>query len=107
MGGGGTPAVEPWKQAEVAYESAIAASYDALYYGSPIPASHLDKFIKLIRRHAKREDLVLDLGGGTGVVTERLLAKGYRRVITVDLSLAMLREAKKKTPDMIAIVCDG
>jgi len=99
--------MEPWKQAEVAYEDAIADSYDFHYYGAPIPKAHLRAFVKLIRRYTKPHHLLLDLGGGTGAVSERLLARGYRRIITVDLSVGMLREAKKKMPAMTAIVCDG
>jgi len=99
--------MEPSKQAEVAYEDAIADSYDFHYYGAPIPRAHLRAFVKLIRRYTKPHHLVLDLGGGTGAVTERLSAHGYRRIITVDLSVGMLRDANKKTPAPTAIVCDG
>ncbi len=99
--------MEVWKQAEVAYESAIAPAYDALYYGSPVQQRHLDRFVSLVRRHTKRDQPLLDLGGGTGMVTERLLAKEYRQVVTADVSLAMLREAKQKVPAMRAVVCDG
>jgi ubiquinone/menaquinone biosynthesis C-methylase UbiE len=99
--------MEPWKQAEVAYEDAIADTYDFHYYGAPIPKAHLRAFVSLIRRYTEPHHLVLDLGGGTGAVTERLEASGYRRIITADLSVSMLREAKKKMPAMNAVVCDG
>jgi len=99
--------MEPWKQAELAYEESIAERYDFHYYGSPIPKAHLKSFCKFVQRYARRSDLVLDLGGGTGAVTEQLLAKGYRWVVTADLSLGMLLEAKKKIPTFNAIVCDG
>ncbi len=103
----GMRTLEPWKQAELAYEDAIAGSYDFHYYGSPIPRAHLKAFCKFVRRYSRRDDLVLDLGGGTGVVTQQLCAKGYRHVITADLSFGMLREAKKKVPTLTALVCDG
>lgn len=85
----------------------MAASYDFHYYRSPISQAHLREFFDLIRRYAVRHQLILDVGGGTGAVTERLLNHGYTRLITVDLSLAMLRETKKKMPTLTAIVCDG
>lgn len=99
--------MEPWKQAEVAYEDAIADTYDFHYYRLPIPIAHLHVFCKLIRQYADREQRILDLGAGTGVVSRELLADGYTRVVSADLSLAMLREAKKKVPGISAVVCDG
>ena len=99
--------MEPWKQAEMAFENTMAGSYDFHYYSSPISKAHLREFFNLVRRYAVPDRFVLDVGGGTGAVTERLLRRGYRRIVTVDLSLAMLREAKKKMPELTAIVCDG
>ena len=99
--------MEPWKQAEMVYEETMAASYDFHYYRSPVSQAHLREFFNLIRRHALRHQLILDVGGGTGAVAERLLNHGYTHVVTVDLSLAMLREARKKMPALTAIVCDG
>jgi len=99
--------MEPWKQAEMAYENTMAGSYDFHYYRSPISKAHLREFFNLVRRYAAPNNMVLDIGGGTGAVTERLLRRGYRRIVTVDLSLAMLREAKKKMSELTAIVCDG
>jgi ubiquinone/menaquinone biosynthesis C-methylase UbiE len=100
-------AMEPWKQAEMAFEDTMAASYDFHYYRSPISQAHLREFLHLIRSYAVRHQWVLDVGGGTGVVAEWLLRQGYPRVVTTDLSLSMLREAKKKVPALTAIVCDG
>lgn len=99
--------MEPWKQAEMAFESTMAGSYDFHYYSSPISKAHLREFFNLVRRYAAPNQVVLDMGGGTGAVTQRLLSRGFRRIVTVDLSLAMLREAKKKMPELTAIVCDG
>ncbi|TLY39407.1 MAG: class I SAM-dependent methyltransferase [Nitrospirae bacterium] len=99
--------MEPWKQAEMAFENTMAGTYDFHYYRSPISKAHLREFFNLVRRYAVPDRFVLDVGGGTGAVTERLLRRGYRRIVTVDLSLAMLREAKKKMPELTAIVCDG
>jgi len=99
--------VEPWKQAEIAFEKTMAASYDFHYYRSPISQAHLHEFLHLIRSYAVRRQWVLDVGGGTGIVAEWLLRQGYHHVVTTDLSLPMLREAKKKVPALTAIVCDG
>ena len=99
--------MEPWKQAEMAFENTMAGTYDFHYYRSPISKAHLREFFNLVRRYAVPDRFVLDVGGGTGAVTERLFRRGYRRIVTVDLSLAMLREAKKKMPELTAIVCDG
>jgi ubiquinone/menaquinone biosynthesis C-methylase UbiE len=99
--------MEPWKRAEMHFESVMAGSYDFHYYSSPVSRAHLREFFRLVRRYADREHYVLDVGGGTGAVSEQLWRHGYRRVIMADLSLAMLREAKKKVPAVVAIVCDG
>ena len=99
--------MEPWKEAEIAYEQTMAGSYDFHYYRSPVATAHLKEFLKLVRRYAVKNQLVLDVGGGTGPVAEQLVAQGYRHVVTVDISLAMLQEAKKKVPALRAIVCDG
>ncbi len=99
--------MEPWKQAEMAYENTMAGSYDSHYYSSPISKAHFREFFNLVRRYTAPDRLVLDVGGGTGVMAERLLSCGYRRLVTVDISFAMLREAKKKVPSLTAIVCDG
>ncbi len=99
--------MEPWKQAEMAFENTMAGSYDFHYYSSPISQAHLREFFNLVRRYAVPNQLVLDVGCGTGVMAERLLSCGYRRLVTVDISFAMLREAKKKAPSLTAIVCDG
>jgi ubiquinone/menaquinone biosynthesis C-methylase UbiE len=99
--------MEPWKQAEIAYEHAMAGSYDFHYCCSPVSQAHLRAFFNLVRRYSARRHLLLDVGGGTGAVAERLWRYGYRRLVTVDISLAMLREAKRKMPAVTAIVCDG
>jgi ubiquinone/menaquinone biosynthesis C-methylase UbiE len=99
--------MEPWKQAEMTFENTMAGTYDFHYYSSPISQAHLREFFNLVRRYAVPNRFVLDVGGGTGAVTERLLRHGFRRIVTVDISLAMLREAKKKMPELTAIVCDG
>lgn len=99
--------MEPWKQAEMAFENTMAGSYDFHYYSSPISRAHLREFFSLVRRHIVPDQFVLDIGGGTGAVSEQLLDRGCRRIVAVDLSLAMLREAKKKMPQLATIVCDG
>jgi len=99
--------MEPWKQAEMVYENAFAGSYDFHYYSSPISKAHLRQFLNLIRSYSTKHQVVLDVGGGTGAVTKGLLRHGYRHMVTVDISIAMLREAKNKMPTLTAIVCDG
>jgi ubiquinone/menaquinone biosynthesis C-methylase UbiE len=99
--------MEPWKEAEIAFEQTMAGSYDFHYYSDPVSKAHLKKFLNLIRRYAVKNQIVLDVGGGTGPVAQGLIEQGYSRVVTVDISLAMLREAKKKLPGLTAIVCDG
>jgi ubiquinone/menaquinone biosynthesis C-methylase UbiE len=99
--------MEPWKEAEIAFERTMAGSYDFHYYTSPVSKAHLHEFLKLVHRYALKDQVVLDVGGGTGPVAQDLVEKGYKQVVTVDISLAMLREAKKKVPAVTAIVCDG
>jgi ubiquinone/menaquinone biosynthesis C-methylase UbiE len=99
--------MEPWKQAELAYEETMAECYDFHYHHSPVSKAHLREFLDLTRRYAVPHQFVLDVGGGTGAVAGPFTRHGYKRIVTVDLSLAMLREARKKLPMVMAIVCDG
>ncbi|MFC1982040.1 class I SAM-dependent DNA methyltransferase, partial [Chloroflexota bacterium] len=47
-------------------------------------------------RYVPKEARVLDAGAGTGQVGEALAKLGYRNLIAMDLSSAMLEEARKK-----------
>lgn len=99
--------MEPWKEAEITFENTMAGTYDFHYYSSPISQAHLKKFLSLVRKYAVRDQFVLDLGGGTGALTQHLLNRKFRRLITVDISTGMLKEAKKKVPMITAVACDG
>ena len=87
--------MEPWKEAEIAFEQTMAGSYDFHYYSSPVSKAHLKEFLNLVRRYAVKNQIVLDVGGGTGPVAKQLVELGYPQVVTVDISLAMMREAKR------------
>ena len=99
--------MEPWKEAEIAFEQTMAGSYDFHYYSSPVSKAHLKEFLNLVRRYAVKNQIVLDVGGGTGPVAKQLVELGYPQVVTVDISLAMMQEAKRKMPALRAMVCDG
>lgn len=58
---------------------------------------------KMLAEYAK--GLILEVGAGTGLVTEELRKSG--KVIAVDLSINMLRILKTKYPNVITIAADG
>jgi SAM-dependent methyltransferase len=62
-----------------------------------------DRRSKILAEYAK--GLILEVGAGTGLVTEKLREKG--KVVAVDLSINMLRILKTKYPNVIAIAADA
>jgi phosphopantothenate-cysteine ligase len=57
-----------------------------------------DDFLRLVQHTVRSEQSVLDLAGGTGALTSRLLASGYREVALADKHEAMLVVARRGLP---------
>jgi SAM-dependent methyltransferase len=83
---------------------ATEAAYDCLapFYDQFTAGYAHDPWITAIERRAKRLGLdgwrALDVACGTGSSTLPLLARGYS-VLACDISEAMIREARRKTPE--------
>lgn len=82
----------------------LMASYDkAETYDQEMISKFGEYYFKVIKKivefvQPKSEDIVLDMGAGTGAVSFAL-APRVKRVIAVDISESMLREARKKAED--------
>jgi SAM-dependent methyltransferase len=72
-------------------------AYDVLakYYDDLMSLVDYKPWLKLLSPHLKPNDIVLDMGCGTGTLAALLLEKGYQ-VIAADASESMLAEAQKK-----------
>jgi predicted TPR repeat methyltransferase len=75
---------------------AWAAGYDAdmQQYGYRIPTLMADAVERYLPRRRAR---LLDVGAGTGLVGLALRKRGYRNLVGIDASLAMLRHARSKS----------
>lgn len=71
---------------------------DLPWVSNPVPLSILNKFSS----HFKPGDIILDYGGGDGVLAEILLKNGLN-VVCSDISAKALALAKEKNPDLITI----
>ncbi|MGY1615174.1 class I SAM-dependent methyltransferase [Geodermatophilus sp. SYSU D00691] len=91
----GTGSLDPasWHGRRTSFSS-VAAEYAALRPG--YPADAVDFLLGAPRR-------VLDLGAGTGLLTERLVAAGHE-VVAVDPSAEMLAQLTARLPDVVALV---
>lgn len=82
--------------------SAAAGNYDA---GADMQRHAAERLLGLLP--GGDPGLVLDLGCGTGVLTERMLARWPRAQITaVDVAPGMIAEIKKRLPRVHAYVAD-
>ncbi len=54
--------------------------------------------LQLIVRYAHRDSRVVDVGGGTSYLSERLRGLGFRHLTVVDVSGAALRRAEARAP---------
>lgn len=73
----------------------------ARFYDRIIPSFSLEKILPFLE--LKHKDIIVDLGGGTGRVSVSLLRE-TRECIVIDVSLPMLKQAKKKSKDLYLIV---
>jgi 2-polyprenyl-3-methyl-5-hydroxy-6-metoxy-1,4-benzoquinol methylase len=66
-------------------------------------APHLETSLRLIERVAPdRSAAVIDVGGGQSTLVDDLLAKGYRQLTVLDLSVAAIEFAKKRLGSVAA-----
>jgi SAM-dependent methyltransferase len=84
--------VQGWQERRTSFGS-VAADYAALRPGYPADA--------LAFLLGDRPLRVLDLGAGTGLLTDVLLAAGHE-VVAVDLSGAMLDQLRARLPQVVA-----
>ena len=63
---------------------------------------------KILKRYLDTNDAILDLGAGTGLITEIFVNEGYKKVTLLDYSREMLDRAKRrrKLNDCNFILCD-
>ena len=89
----GTGSLEPasWHSRRTSFGS-VAAQYAALRPSYP------DDAVRFVLGEAPRR--VLDLGAGTGLLTERLVAAGHE-VVAVDPSAEMLAQLAARLPDVV------
>jgi SAM-dependent methyltransferase len=89
----GTGSLEPasWDSRRTSFGS-VAAQYAALRPGYP------DDAVRFLLGAAPRR--VLDLGAGTGLLTERLVAAGHE-VVAVDPSAEMLEQLSARLPGVV------
>jgi SAM-dependent methyltransferase len=89
----GTGSLEPasWDSRRTSFGS-VAAQYAALRPSYP------DDAVRFVLGAAPRR--VLDLGAGTGLLTERLVAAGHE-VVAVDPSAEMLAQLAERLPDVV------
>lgn len=73
----------------------VAAVYDALMAGVP-HAAWLSRIEKAVRQRGKDPRSALDVACGTGLATQLLARRGYRPVVGVDVSPAMIAVARTK-----------
>lgn len=83
---------------------AIAAEYDASLPAHVIE-HYLRKRLAFIRRHTAPGP-TLDLGGGTGLLAERVAAAGYA-VTVLDPSRGMLRQLRRRRPAIPTVAGSG
>lgn len=80
------------------YESGVYESFASVYdtFMDNVPYEAWSVYVTgLLKKHGIKEGLVLDLGCGTGSLTELLAGEGYD-MIGVDVSEDMLEIAQEK-----------
>lgn len=83
--------------ADATYYDAEASAYDESRGGSARAGAAADAVLEL----APERGLCVDVAGGTGIVSERLAARGLD-VLVVDRSTGMLRLASARLPGRVA-----
>ena len=60
--------------------------------------------LEVILRFAKKDNSIIDIGGGTSVLIERLLQKGYANLALLDISSKAIEHVKNRVSDQISKV---
>jgi ubiquinone/menaquinone biosynthesis C-methylase UbiE len=83
----------------------VAASYDAVFRRHGV---HADVMVDVLRQHVPTsdDDFVVDLACGTGFLTARLAAEGYRP-IGIDFSEPSLRVLLDRLPSVAVVLADA
>ena len=90
------------------FYSEVDGDYDEKAYNSNL---FIQKFwqrhkIESVLNYVKRGEFVLDLGSGSGVVSDKIANMGCE-VVAADLSLGKIKNCRKKNPQTLGVVCDG
>lgn len=92
-----------FKRRLVDYYNALSRSYDELY-GEEQARKHS---AVLAAVEGARAGVVLDLGCGTGLLTERLPSAGAEYVVAADISTGMVARARARLPPTAdLVICD-
>jgi len=76
------------------YYDVIASSYESFVPQNKEMRKFVIKFLQELK--VKKDAKILDLGAGTGIVTEGIANKGYKNLTLIDISKEELNIAKKK-----------
>lgn len=82
------------------FYSSISAGYDELYGEEQL--AKLIEVINFVR--FERDDIILDVGCGTGLITKRI-GEGVRRVVGIDISREMMERGRTGGTEFM--VCDA
>jgi ubiquinone/menaquinone biosynthesis C-methylase UbiE len=98
------------KKLELTYEAAFSDVYDDKYHGSIVYQTMDEKLVGILKKHIEiaglRNPHVLDLGCGPGSLTEKLSAVSGIKLTGVDISPAMIHQAKARFPEADFFVDD-
>jgi len=77
------------------YKPDLAYIHDAGFLDFALKSA--PAILRILDRHKAQDGLVVDLGCGSGALTEQIAKAGYR-VLGIDISDAMIRIARKRVP---------
>jgi SAM-dependent methyltransferase len=73
-----------------------SSKYDSYVKGGKINLEEGESIVSLFDKYNKNKNIeILDLGAGTGILSEILVGHGYKNITLVDFSQKMLNKAKK------------
>jgi len=79
------------------YYNEFSKIYDSLVKQFPKNIEAGNLILQFLKEYKPQKNIeILDLGAGTGIITELFAKEGYKNLILLDLSRKMLDKAKKK-----------